>query len=551
MKKTIYLVTGAAGFLGSHVCDELLRRGERVRALVLPGDKSVKYVPKAVEIVEGNLCDVDSLETFFNIPDDMESIVIHCASMVTTNAEFNQKLIDVNVGGTKNMIEKCLTHPECRKMVYVSSTGAIPDQPKGTAIKEVDRFTPVNEKTQVGCYSQSKAMATQEVLDACRTRGLQACVVHPSGILGPKDYAIGETTGTIIKIMNGEMPVGMGGSFNLCDVRDLAHGCVSASDKGRVGECYILGNKEVTLKEVCRMLHEASGCKTPHFYVPIKMAYLLAAQMEKKAQKTGEKPLMTNFAVYNLARNNEFDYSKAERELGYHTRSYAETLRDEARWLMDEGYIKGVEPKKAAAHGRDFIEAVAAASSKEELRQILGESGVARFSDEQLEESYRNLALSQDWNAVRALFDDKDYESCSRKLAAYGISTTRENFDLINEVVATASDDSLIAEITKTRAIEDTLETLHRHGYCTMTAEFLLLVREEAQHLHQELLSKEEIADLSGRSFYERCQKSINLIFALSSIAGLTMGVSTVADPALLIAIAGGVSLMYGDAGKD
>ena len=140
MKKTIYLVTGAAGFLGSHVCDELLRRGERVRALVLPGDKSVKYVPKAVEIVEGNLCDVDSLETFFNIPDDMESIVIHCASMVTTNAEFNQKLIDVNVGGTKNMIEKCLTHPECRKMVYVSSTGAIPDQPKGTAIKEVDRF---------------------------------------------------------------------------------------------------------------------------------------------------------------------------------------------------------------------------------------------------------------------------------------------------------------------------------------------------------------------------------------------------------------------------
>lgn len=260
---------------------------------------------------------------------------------------------------------------------------------------------------------------------------------------------------------------------------------------------------------------------------------------------------MTNFAVYNLARNNEFDYSKAERELGYHTRSYAETLRDEARWLMDEGYIKGVEPKKAAAHGRDFIEAVAAASSKEELRRILGESGVARFSDEQLEESYRNLALSQDWNAVRALFDDKDYESCSRKLAAYGISTTRENFDLINEVVATASDDSLIAEITKTRAIEDTLETLHRHGYCTMTAEFLLLVREEAQHLHQELLSKEEIADLSGRSFYERCQKSINLIFALSSIAGLTMGVSTVADPALLIAIAGGVSLMYRDAGKD
>lgn len=340
MGKTIYLVTGAAGFLGSHVCDELLERGEHVRALVLSGDKSVKYVPKEVEIVEGDLCDVISLKKFFTIPKGDDSVVIHCASMVTTNAEFNQKLIDVNVGGTKNMIDQCLRHPECKKMVYVSSTGAIPEQPKGTAIKETDQFTPIDESRQVGCYSQSKAMATQEVLDACREKGLKACVVHPSGILGPKDYAIGETTGTVIKIMNGKMPVGMGGSFNLCDVRDLAHGCVAAADRGRIGECYILGNKEVTLKEMCRMLHDASGCKTPYFYVPIGIAYKLAEQMEKKAKKTGEKPLMTNFAVYNLARNNQFDYSKAERELGYHTRPYSETLRDEAKWLVAEGYIK-------------------------------------------------------------------------------------------------------------------------------------------------------------------------------------------------------------------
>ncbi len=76
---TVYLVTGAAGFLGSHVCDELLERGDRVRALVLPGDKSVIYVPKEVEIVEGDLCDVESLERFFTIPKGEESVVIHCA----------------------------------------------------------------------------------------------------------------------------------------------------------------------------------------------------------------------------------------------------------------------------------------------------------------------------------------------------------------------------------------------------------------------------------------------------------------------------------------
>lgn len=335
---TMYLLTGAAGFLGSHICDVLLERGEQVRALVLPGDKSVKYVPASVEIIEGNLCDMASLDAFFTVPEGTQTIVIHCASMVTTNADFSQKLLDINVGGTKNMIEQCLNHPECQKMVYVSSTGAIPELPKGQKIKEVDRFDAESDHV-VGWYSKSKAMATQAVLDAVRERGLNACVVHPSGILGPKDYAIGETTGTVIKIMNGEMSIGMGGSFNLCDVRDLADGCVSAADKGRCGECYILGNKEVTMKEMCHLLHDASGCKTPYFYVPLGMAYKLAEQMEKKAEKTGEKPLMTNFAVYNLARNNQFDYSKAERELDYHTRPYADTLRDEAQWLAAGGYL--------------------------------------------------------------------------------------------------------------------------------------------------------------------------------------------------------------------
>lgn len=342
MSKILYLVTGAAGFLGSHICDELLERGDKVRALVLPNDKAAKFIPKEVEIVEGDLCDPESLERFFNVQDDQETIVIHCASMVTTNPNYNQKMIDINVGGTKNMIEKCLIHKECRKMVYVSSTGAIPELPKGQKIKETNQFMPIDEKRQVGCYSQSKAMATQEVLDAVKNRGLHACVVHPSGILGPKDYAISETTGVIIKIMNGEMTAGMGGSFNLCDVRDLAHGCVGAADKGRDGQCYILANKEVTLKEVCKMLKENSGCKAPKFYLPIGMAQKMAEVLEKRAAKTGEMPLMTTFAVYNLARNNAFDYSKAERELGYHTRTYAETLRDEAKWLLAEGKIKTV-----------------------------------------------------------------------------------------------------------------------------------------------------------------------------------------------------------------
>lgn len=337
MKNTIYLLTGAAGFLGSSVCSQLLERGDKVRAFVLPGDKSVKYIPKEVELCEGDLCEAAAVDRFFTIPAGMESIVIHCASMVTVNPDFNQKLVDVNVGGTQNIIAACLNHPECKKLVYVSSTGAIPEAPKGQKIKEVSNFDP--EKV-VGWYSRTKAMASQEVLDAVRQRGLNACIVHPSGILGPNDYAVGEVTKTVIQIVNGEMPIGMQGSFNLCDVRDLAYGCIMAADKGRKGECYILGNEEVTLKELCRMLHDDLGCRSVRFYLPLGIAGFIAKRMEKKAKKTGKQPIMTSFSVYNLARNNAFDYSKAKKELGYKTRPYAETLHDEAQWLKREGKIK-------------------------------------------------------------------------------------------------------------------------------------------------------------------------------------------------------------------
>lgn len=336
MSRTLYLVTGAAVFLGSHICRQLLDRGESVRAFVLKGDPAVKYIPEKVEIVTGDLCDINSLENFFKVPDDTQTIILHVASMVTVNPDYNQKLMDINVGGTKNIIEKCLEHPECKKMVYVSSSGAIPELPKGQKIREVKQFD--SEKV-VGWYSKTKAMATQTVLDAVKKEGLNACVVHPSGILGPQDYAIGETTGTIIKIINGEMPVGMRGSFNLCDVRDLAAGCIAAADKGRTGECYILGNEEVTLKEMCELLDKDLHCGTCKLYLPLGLAKLLAKQMEKKAEKTGKKALMTTFSVYNLERNNTFDYSKAKKELGYHTRSYAETLHDEAVWLKEEGKI--------------------------------------------------------------------------------------------------------------------------------------------------------------------------------------------------------------------
>lgn len=253
MKERIYLVTGAAGFLGGTVCRQLVERGEHVRAFVLPNDRAMKFVPREAELCEGDLTDMQSLQKFFDTPSDTDVYVIHCASIVTVNPDYSQKVMDVNVGGTKNIINLCLATPGFQKLVYVSSTGAIPELSKGQKIAEVDHFDPERMPELIrGCYSQSKALATQAVLDAVRERGLNACVVHPSGILGPEDYAVGETTKVVIQIINGEMPIGIAGSFNLCDVRDLANGCILAMEKGRKGGMLYFGQQRGEIQGFCQ-----------------------------------------------------------------------------------------------------------------------------------------------------------------------------------------------------------------------------------------------------------------------------------------------------------
>ena len=337
MESKMYLVTGAAGFLGSTICRQLVEDdSQKVRALVLPGDKSAEYLPEKIEVMYGDLCNMQDLERFFETPENETVIVLHIASIVTVNPKYSQKVMDVNVGGTENIIEMCKKH-RVSKLVYCSSTGAIPEEEIGS-IRECEGYIPIDPDRIRGCYSLSKAMATNLVLKAAED-GLDACVVHPSGILGPSDYAMGETTKTLVDIINGEMPAGINGSFNLCDVRDLANGVILASEKGQSGQCYILGNEPVSFKDFTKLVSEESGCRKMKFFLPISAANFLVRLMEKKAQKKGTKPLMTTFSVYNLARNNRFDSSKAYRELGYKTRSYRETIHDEVMWLKKVGKI--------------------------------------------------------------------------------------------------------------------------------------------------------------------------------------------------------------------
>ena len=336
MDDRVYLVTGAAGFLGGTIVRQLVDEGKKVRAFVLAGDPAIKFIPEQAEVVEGDLCDIDSLEPLFAVPEGTKTVMLHIASFISVKPDFDQRLIDINVGGCKNIIEKCLEHSECEKMVYCSSIGAIPELPMGEAISEVDYF---DENKVVGWYSKSKAWATQEVLDAVHHRGLNACVVHPSGIMGPGDFAMGEITQTLIDILKGEMSAGVDGTFNIVDVRDLAAGTIAAVDKGRCGECYILANEVIAFKDFAQMAIDECGGKPIKTYIPIKLAGAMGTVMEAASKITGDEPVLTTFNIYNLARNNVFDISKAREELGYTTRSYDETIHDMVSWLIEQGVL--------------------------------------------------------------------------------------------------------------------------------------------------------------------------------------------------------------------
>ncbi|MCC6496715.1 MAG: NAD-dependent epimerase/dehydratase family protein [Propionibacteriaceae bacterium] len=332
---TTYLVTGIAGNLGSSVAAQLLADGRRVRGLVLPGDPAAERVPTGVELHTGDVTDRSSLTAAFAHVPGERLIVIHCAAVVTLDPGFNQLVHDVNVTGTANIIEACLAN-DAPRLIHVSSTGAIPEAPHGTPIGEPDHFDP---DAVVGYYSKSKATASQLVLDAVRNRGLDATLVYPTGICGPDDHAFGPVTNFILDYCHGRLPAGIEGSFNAVDSRDLAAAIVTACERGRTGEGYVLANQQVTMPELFAMLSSLTGTPQVTRIVPTWAARLLGRGGDILQRISGKPTPLTSFAVYNLTRNNDFDTAKARRDLDYTTRPFGQTLSDSIDWLRREGLL--------------------------------------------------------------------------------------------------------------------------------------------------------------------------------------------------------------------
>ena len=344
----LYIVTGAAGNLGSAIVRNLVSKQLPVRAFVLRGEEAARHLPKEAQIIEGDVTDISSLETLFaDIPENIDVYCIHCAAMVSVSNLVAEKIWHVNVDGTQYIIDKCREHNV--RLIFIGSTGAIPEQPMGTAIKEIDHYDP---NAVIGLYDQTKAASCQLVLDAIHAGEIDGCLILPSGISGPMDYTFGNVAGVIREYTEGKMPAGVEGTFNCADNRDMAETILRACKDGRMGESYILGGDMIGMKEVFDILSAHTGLPTIKTILPASVGKLLG-KMSDLAEKLTHKPQrMTSFAVYNLVRNNEFDSSKAIAELGYDPRPMAQSISEEIDWMITEGIV--TLPKSAPADNRSL-----------------------------------------------------------------------------------------------------------------------------------------------------------------------------------------------------
>lgn len=329
-----FLITGATGHLGMTLVQKILEAGHQVRALVLNDDKLIKYLPAEVETVKGDISDPISVQLFFQGWEN--ATVIHCAGLISLRWKMDDLIEKINVGGTKNIVDACVS--KGMRLIYVSSVHALPEPPKGEEIKEQTGFS---AKLVTGGYAKTKAEASKLVIDAVVNEGLEACMVFPSGIIGPGGYQLSSQETMLVQYTSGKLSIGVQGGYNFVDVRDVADALYRlATDQNLCGQ-YLIAGRYVTVSEFFEAIDKAIGRKRekPVPILPTFMAYFALPYYFIKDKILRTKPIVTRYSIYTLNSNSNFSNEKGERILGQTYRPFDETVADTVQWLKEIGKL--------------------------------------------------------------------------------------------------------------------------------------------------------------------------------------------------------------------
>lgn len=324
------LVTGATGFLGSHIVRELLKDGASVRVLARRGGDRRNLANVDVEIADGDLVDSDSLKRALTGCDTL----FHAAADYRLWAKDPLDMYRSNVEGTTNILAAALA-ADVEKVVYTSSVGTLGNRGDGTPGNE---NSPVTITDMTGDYKKSKYLAEQKALEFV-AKGLPLVIVNPSTPVGTLDIKPTPTGKIIVDFLNGTMPAYLDTGLNFLPVDDCARGHILAAQLGEIGEKYILGGEDLRLKHFLELLMKISGHRQlliPLPYYPVLAAAHISSRL---SSLTGKEPLIPLAGVQMAKKLMYFSSDKAKEKLSFSPSPVYGAVEKAVEWFLVKGYI--------------------------------------------------------------------------------------------------------------------------------------------------------------------------------------------------------------------
>jgi dihydroflavonol-4-reductase len=325
------LVTGATGFVGAAVARALLGEQWQVRVLARRGSDRRNLKNLDVEISEGDLGDLSSLERAAQGCDGL----FHVAADYRLGARDPAELYRANVEGTRNVLNAAC-RSGVRRIVYTSSVATIGIPADGTP---GDERTASSLANMIGHYKRSKYLAEEVVRDAAQG-GISVVLVSPSTPVGPGDVKPTPTGQLVLDAAAGRMPAYVDTGLNIVHVDDVAAGHLLAYERGKPGERYILGGQDMSLREILEVIARLEGRNPPRVRLPYGLVLPIAYVAEGFARLTGRSGRITLEGVRMSRKKMFFSSAKAARELGYRWRPPVQAFEDAIRWFRDNGLLR-------------------------------------------------------------------------------------------------------------------------------------------------------------------------------------------------------------------
>jgi dihydroflavonol-4-reductase len=325
----IHLVTGANGRTGLALCAELKSRNCYVRALIRK--TAQKYLPflepYVDEVVYGDIRDPLSLVSAFS----GVIYVYHLAAIVSIASKMDSEIEAVNVDGVKNIIDACLNN-NIKRLVHTGTVHTIPFTDNETVLREIPRFKP---EAVGGAYAVSKSIGSNLVLDAVRSRGLDAVIAMPSGIVGGFELKRSNFGQMVVDVAEKRLPVYLKGRYDFVDVRDVAKALADLSVAGPAGESYILSGHTVDVRDLTMYAAKAAGVKPPKIRVPLLLVKLFAYPAEWWSLMRKKTLMFTPYAIKVLGDNCNFSHEKITALTGYAPRSIEEAIKEQVDYYLN------------------------------------------------------------------------------------------------------------------------------------------------------------------------------------------------------------------------